>query len=169
MIEIRKETNSDHASVRQLLIDAFGREDEANLVERLRETEDYVHDLAFVATENDVIVGYILYTLISIEGTQSNESLALAPMAVSPALQKTGIGSRLINHSLQWAKNLGHESVVVLGHKDYYPKFGFKQASRWEIRCPFEVPDDVWMAKELTRGALKNSDGLVCYNRAFYE
>ena len=169
MIEIRKETHADRASVRQLLIDAFGQEDEAALVDRLRKTDDYVEDLALVATENDLIVGFILFTLISIEGVQSNESLALAPMAVSPTHQKSGIGKNLIKHSLKLAKDLGHESIVVLGHKGYYPKFGFKKASRWGIRCPFDVPDDVWMAMELVRGSLKDSEGLVCYNKAFYE
>lgn len=75
----------------------------------------------------------------------------------------------LILEALQKAKELGYRSVVVLGHPDYYPKFGFQKASLWGIKAPFEVPDAVFMAIELWEQALENVSGVVEYSRAFLE
>jgi len=97
------------------------------------------------------------------------DSLALAPVSVAPSFQKKGIGSQLIRAALQKAKELGYHSVIVLGHKDYYPKFGFKKAALWNIKPPFVVPDEVFMAMELTEHSLENVEGVVQYSKAFSE
>lgn len=112
----------------------------------------------------------MLLSKISVENNhKSVESLALAPVSVLPEYQKKGIGSMLISKVLKKAKELGYHSVIVLGHKDYYPKFGFKPASLWNIKAPFEVSDEVFMALEITGNSLENVNGIVRYPREFFE
>jgi len=122
-----------------------------------------------VADINNRIVGHILFSKIKIIGNSIFETLALAPMAVLPEFQKRGIGSNLINRGMEKAKELGFDSVIVLGHKDYYPKFGFKRASKWNIKCCFEVPDEAFMAVELIDGALKGKEGTIKYPDEFMD
>jgi len=122
-----------------------------------------------VAVDKEII-GHVLLSKIKIvNGDKSVDSLALAPVSVAPDYQKKGIGSLLISNVLREAKELGYHSIIVLGHKEYYPKFGFKSASLWNIRAPFEVPDEVFMAMELTENALQNVQGVVQYSEAFSE
>lgn len=101
------------------------------------------------------------------QGGTTVDSLALAPVSVAPGHQKKGIGGKLIVAALEKAKELGYGSVVVLGHPEYYPKFGFKKASEWNIKAPFEVPDEVFMAMELRENALQGVEGVVQYSEAF--
>ena len=82
-------------------------------------------------------------------------------MSVLPAFQRQGIGGRLIRYGLQRATELGYTSVIVLGHADYYPKFGFVPTEKWNIQPPFHVPDNVFMGIELVDGALHNVSGTV--------
>ena len=103
------------------------------------------------------------------DGDKSVTSLALAPVAVVPEQQKKGIGSQLIRTALKKAKEIGFQSIIVLGHPDYYPKFGFKPASLWNIRAPFEVPNEIFMALELTENSLENVQGVVHYSKPFSE
>jgi predicted N-acetyltransferase YhbS len=113
---------------------------------------------------NNTIAGYILFFPIIIEsGQYSYKSLALAPMAVLPDYQRRGIGRQLVQEGLIIAKDKGFNSVIVVGHPEYYPKFGFRPASLWKIRPPFDLPDNVFMALELEEGALKNVTGIVQY------
>lgn len=90
-------------------------------------------------------------------------------MSVSPKFQGMKIGKALIEKALNKAKEMGFESVVVLGHENYYPKFGFEVASKFGIKAPFEVPDEVFMAIELKEGKLKNVSGIVEYSSAFID
>lgn len=92
-------------------------------------------------------------------------SLALAPVSVLPNFQGRGIGTALIREVLQRAASAGHPSVIVLGHPDYYPRFGFQPASGFGVRAPFDVPDEAFMALELERGALQ--PGIIRYSAAF--
>ncbi|KIN51970.1 hypothetical protein B4146_2298 [Bacillus subtilis] len=116
------------------------------------------------------IVGHVLLSKIKIiDGDNTVDSLALAPVSVAPDYQKKGIGSKLIRTALKNAIELGYRSVIVLGHKDYYPRFGFKPASLWNIKAPFEVPDEVFMALELADNSLEDVQGIVNYSKAFFE
>jgi predicted N-acetyltransferase YhbS len=116
------------------------------------------------------VVGHILFTKVFIQSEGVNkESLALAPMAVLPKLQKEGIGMQLINSGIEKARILGYESIVVLGHAEYYPKFGFMPASKFGIAAPWEVPDEVFMMLELKDNALKNVSGMINYAQAFMD
>ncbi len=120
-----------------------------------------------VAQIDNEIVGHILLTKIQIIGNEIYDSLALAPMAVLPEFQNHQIGSALVRAGLKKAKDLKFKSVIVLGHKNYYPKFGFQKASNWQIKCPFEVPDEAFMAIELIKNGLENISGIVQYPKAF--
>ena len=120
-----------------------------------------------VAQIDNEIVGHILFTKIQIIGNEIYDSLALAPMAVLPEFQNRRIGSALVRAGLKKAKDLKFKSVIVLGHKNYYPKFGFQKASNWQIKCPFEVPDEAFMAIELIKNGLENISGIVQYPKAF--
>ena len=88
-------------------------------------------------------------------------------MAVHLDYQKRGIGSKLIEKGLTMAKKLGFKSVIVLGHPEYYPRFGFEAASKWGIRAPFDVPEDAFLTIELTRNGLKNRRGTAEYPKEF--
>jgi len=140
------------------------------LVDALRKNKTaFIPELSLVATQEDKIVGYILFTKINIKDENNNmhESLVLAPMAVKPELQKSGIGGQLIRNGLEVAKALNFKSVIVLGHEHYYPKFGFEPAAKWNIIAPFEIPSNVFMAIELVKDGLKNATGMVIYPEEF--
>ncbi|MCK5169920.1 MAG: N-acetyltransferase, partial [Bacteroidales bacterium] len=125
---------------------AFGQADEGVLIEKLRLNQDFIDKLSIVAEFKDSVIGHILFFPIKIqEDSKKHKSLALAPMAVLPDFQNKGIGRQLITKGFEIAKELGFKSVIVLGHKDYYPRFGFLLASRWRIKAPFDVPDEVFM------------------------
>jgi predicted N-acetyltransferase YhbS len=168
-LEIRQETAADFAAVYKLNKAAFEQDLEAKLVEDLRTGEAFIPELSLVAAIDGKIVGHILFTKITIrdETGHQADSLALAPMAVMPGFQNKGIGGQLINKGLQKARELGHKSVIVVGHENYYPKFGFVPAQTWNIKAPFEVPAHAFMGIELVAGGLKNVEGTVVYPKEF--
>lgn len=165
---LRTEQKKDYVAVDHLLKAAFDQRDEADLVHRLRESKAFIPELSIVATCEERIVGYILFTRISIiNGNESYPSLALAPVAVLPEMQSKGIGSALIEFGHAHCRQLGHGSLIVLGHEDYYPKFGFQPAENWNITCPFPVPSKNFMALELRPGSLDGVSGEVRYAHEF--
>jgi predicted N-acetyltransferase YhbS len=169
-VNIRQETKKDHSQVYQLVKSSFeGMEfadgDEPDLVVRLRKSKAFIPELSLVAVANDEIFGHILFTKMKIG---SHPSLALAPVAVLPAYQRKGIGGKLIREGHRIAKQLGYASVIVVGHADYYPRFGYQPASRWNITAPFEVPDEAFMAIELIPGTLEKVNGMIEYAREFF-
>lgn len=93
--------------------------------------------------------------------------MGLAPMAVAPEHQRKGIGSALVRAGLDECKQLGFGAVVVLGHADYYPRFGFLSSARFGIGCEYEVPEEVFMVVELQAGFLDGASGKVKYHAAF--
>lgn len=172
-LTIHKEEIKDYNEVERIVEEAFKNAEHTDhsehiLVNRLRKSKEFIPELSLVAKNNDKIIGHIMLTKINIknENTQT-ESLALAPVSVLPEYQNKGIGNKLINESLQIAKDLGFKSVIVLGHDKYYPKFGFERASKYRISAPFEVPDSSFMALELVENALDNVNGVVVYSDAF--
>lgn len=139
---IRQEDREDFGSVYEVNKLAFGRENEAKLVDLLRSSDAFIPELSVVAVSDNKIIGHILFTKIKIVSNNNEEtgSLALAPMAVTPEFQHKGIGGQLIQFGLAKAKALQHKSVIVLGHKHYYPKFGFTPTDKWNIKSPYNVP-----------------------------
>lgn len=172
---IRQESNQDFKAVFNLIEQAFKTEKfsdgkEQFLVERLRMSEAFIPALSMVAEINETVVGHILLTKIKIKNEKGMfDSLALAPVSVLPDYQGKGIGGQLILAAHKKAKALGHQSIVLLGHSDYYPKFGYKRADLYDIELPFDVPKENVMVIELTKNGLTGVSGMVEYPEAFFE
>jgi putative acetyltransferase len=168
MIIIRPEEPRDIAAIRKVVEEAFGQPAEANLVDALRRNGKAT--LSLVAEESGQIVGHILFSPVTIEtGDDQFGGVGLAPMAVSPERQNEGIGSLLVKEGLDRCRAASHPFTVVLGHPEFYPRFGFIPASRFNIKCEYDVADEVFMAMELQDGALKNRAGVVKYQVEFNE
>lgn len=145
----RPERPGDEAPIRAVLEAAFDTSAEADLVEALRTGGDLVLELCLVAERGGKIAGYIGFSRARLDDG-GPELLALAPMAVRPDAQNAGIGSELVSQALQRAERTAYPLVVVLGHADYYPRFGFDPASAYGIACPYpDVPPEAWMAYAL--------------------
>ena len=167
---IRAERPDDYAVVEEVNRLAFGQEGEARLVAALRHAESFDPALSLVAVRADRVVGHILFSLIHIESEQAKvPSLALAPMAVLPAFQRQGIGTQLVHEGLKACRRSGHTIVVVVGHAEYYPRFGFTPAAGQGIRAPFSVPDEAFMVLGLAPASLDGIGGVVRYPAAFDE
>jgi putative acetyltransferase len=167
MIAIRDEQEADIPRVHELNSLAFEDETEANLVDALRETAQPV--ISLVATEDDTVVGHIMFTPVELSHSSSLTIIGLAPMAVTPDRQRCGIGSALVNEGLNRCTEMGAGAVVVLGHSAYYPRFGFVPASTMGIACEYDVPDEAFMVHELTPGYLAGATGTIKYHEAFAE
>ena len=163
---VRPETPADHDQIARLLTDAFGGPAEARLVDLLRAGPAYVPELALVAEVDGSVVGHILFTVVTVDGVPA---LALAPMAVTPSRQRTGIGSALVRAGLTRAEARPEAAVIVLGHPDYYPRFGFQRARAFGIEPPWPgVPDEAFLVWPLPAYS-EACRGVVVYPPAFDE
>jgi putative acetyltransferase len=163
-VSLRRESPWERSAVRLLNESAFGRPDEADLIDRLR-TEGAVL-ASFVAECEERIVGHILFSRMLIEtGNGAVSAVALAPLAVSPEQQCRGVGGQLIRHGLDWLREHGEQVVIVLGHPAYYSRFGFSSDRARSLASPF--PAEAFMAFELLPGALDGIRGRVRYPDAF--
>lgn len=168
MLTIRPEIPSDRESIYRVNHEAFGQEVESRLVDALRLSSAFIPELSLVALEDSEIVGHILFTRLTLrDDSVTHPALALAPMAVSPAWQRRGIGSALVRRGLADARELGHRVVIVVGHPSYYPRFGFQPAKPFGIHPPFDVPEDAFLVLELQPGALDGVHGRVEYPPEF--
>ena len=168
MITIQPEKEKYYTAIHEINVLAFGREDEAELVNKLRRSTDFIPGLSLVALKDGKVVGHILFSPISIRTERSIlPTLALAPMAVHPEFQNREVGSELIRQGLERCRNLGHKGVIVVGHPTYYPRFGFTSARAKGLEAPFPVPDEAFMVIELAPGALNGISGMVIYTPAF--
>jgi predicted N-acetyltransferase YhbS len=170
-IFIRQEQEKDIGSVYQVVKSAFktmelASGDEQDLVNRLRKSDAFIPQLSLVAELDWHIIGHILFTKMKIG---DHPSLALAPVAVLPEFQRQGVGGKLIREGHRIARELGYHSVIVVGHPDYYPRFGYRPASLWKITAPFEVPDEAFMVLELVDGGLDGVSGEIEYPKEFFE
>lgn len=171
-IIIREANESDLHDVMQVETEAFGYEKEAILVSQLLEDESAEPTLSLLALKEDEAVGHILFTKATIDGKDPSPLIyLLAPLAIKPEHQKEGIGGMLINEGLKKLKDMGVEMVFVLGHMDYYPKFGFKpDAGSKGFAAPYPIPEeyaDAWMVHfmgskeaELVTGRVVCADAL---------
>lgn len=162
---IRPEVSADNEAIRHVNRLAFGRDDEARLVDALRDVGFL--QVSLVAMQAEQIVGHILFSdlpIITWAGTVL--ALALAPMAVLPGFQRQGIGSTLVRRGLEECRRQGHRIVVVLGHPDFYPRFGFSPKLAARLDSPFSGRE-AFMALELVPGALDGVAGPVQYPPPF--
>ncbi|HTB18851.1 MAG TPA: N-acetyltransferase [Bryobacteraceae bacterium] len=161
---IREEQPGDQQLVRHVNEAAFGRSDEADLIDGLREEGAVL--LSLVAEVNGQIVGHILFSRMIVETRQvSLAAVSLAPMAVLPEHQGRKVGSQLVRRGLAELLKRGERIVIVLGHKNYYPRFGFTAEKARYLASPF--PPEAFMALELADGALDGIHGTVKYPAAF--
>jgi putative acetyltransferase len=166
MVSIRPEKPTDIPAIREVNESVFGQPAEADLVDALRAAGKVT--LSLVAAEGPEIVGYILFSpaIIEVPG-RAIPALGLAPLAVTPVLQRRGIGSELMRAGIEQCRKLGHERVVVVGHPEYYRRFDFVRANKYGLRCEYDVPVENFMALELKPGAFSNCAGLVKYAPEF--
>ena len=165
---IRPEHTDDIDRIREINISAFGEESEANLIDALRKSG--VPLISLVAEEDKTVIGHIMFSPVTIDNGCSDISAAgLAPMAVLPEFQRKGVGSMLVKEGLEQCKQAGYSAVIVLGHPEYYPRFGFVPSSTYNIKSEYDVPENVFMIMELIEGALKDCHGTVKYHEVFMQ
>jgi putative acetyltransferase len=162
LIEIREEHPRDVTAIRDMHKRAFGQDQEGNIVDALRSNGAAL--LSMVATLDGRVVGHIIYSSLSVGDISG---AALGPIAVLPEHQRQGIGSRLVETGNRKLKEAGCPFVVVVGHADYYPRFGFRPASSYGIACEWEVPDNVFMVLVLDPGKMHGVSGLAKYRPEF--
>ena len=166
-IEVRPEEPGDREAVRRVNEAAFGQPDEADLVDRLREQADPY--LSLVAVQEGEVVGHILFTPMTFDPPRPDfRAMGLAPMAVWPEQQRSGVGGALVREGLAACRRLGTEVVFVLGHPTYYPRFGFAPAAARGIASEYDAPE-AFMVLELDPGALDGVEGMARYHPAFAE
>lgn len=162
-IEVRDERPEDVPVIHALNQQAFGQEQEANIVDALRRNGGVL--LSLVATINDEVVGHIMYSPLTIAGRY--EGAALGPMSVLPQRQRRGIGSKLVRVGNERLKQAGCPYIIVLGHAEYYPRFGFRPASQFGVTCEWEVPDNVFMLLVLDEARMNDVSGQAQYRLEF--
>lgn len=167
IVEVRPETSDDHTQVRDVIVRAFGDNEAADLVDLLRSRGKAV--ISLVAVTSHRVIGHILFSAITISNAPpAFHGLGLAPLAVLPEFQKRGVGSQLTQAGLEACREWGYDVVVVLGHPEYYPRFGFSKARAFGLDNEYNA-EDAFMVIELKPGALLGIQGLVQYAPEFRE
>lgn len=164
-MDIRAENDNDRDGVYALNEAVFETPAEASLVDVLRKQAEPI--VSLVAEVDGVIVGHILFSPVTLSGDPDLKLMGLAPMAVKLGHQRSGVGSALVHAGLEACKALGYGAVVVLGHSEYYPRFGFVPSSCYGIDSEYEVPEEVFMVLELEPDILAGKAGRISYHVAF--
>lgn len=163
---IRSERAGDVAQIREVNRQAFGREDEAVLVDALREQGAVICSL--VAEKDGLVAGHVLFSpAILADGVTQWTVAGLGPVAVRPEFQRQGIGEMLIRAGLAVCVEEGYEVAVVLGHPEYYPRFGFRPSRQLGIRWEHDAPEEAFMVLALVPGALQGKKGIIRYRPEF--
>lgn len=167
MVTIREEQLGDAQQIRIVNQHAFDQNEEANLVDRLRQT--CPNSISRVAVSKGQIVGHILFTPVKLEAKEKViEGMGLAPMAVLPEFQRQGIGSQLVKAGLDVIEKAKYSFIIVLGHPTYYPRFGFVPASRYGIKSEYEnVPDEAFLILIIDQAVLEGVSGIAKYRPEF--
>jgi len=161
-VEIRPEEPEDFLSVFDINSRAFETQAEAELVEKLRSRASPV--ISLVAVQNQVVTGHILFTPVTVESSgPPRAAMGLGPMAVDPDHQNRGIGSALVREGLRACSEIGRSIVFVVGHPDYYPRFGFRPAPPLGLHYKQPEFDPALMVVELEPGVLAGRTGTVRY------
>lgn len=162
LIEITDERPGDVVAIRDLNQRAFEQNQEGDIVDALRSNGGAL--LSLVATVNGLVVGHIMYSPISVGNLRG---AALGPMAVLPELQRQGIGTKLVEAGNQRIKQGGCPFIIVVGHPEFYPRFGFSPARPRGITCEWDLPDDVFMVLVLDEAEMQGVSGLAKYRDEF--
>lgn len=167
-MNIRSETLLNYGAIAQVNKLAFGQDNEAQLIEEIRRSDLFIPELSLVAEVENSVVGHILFSYINLVGEETLQVLGLAPLAIHPQFQRQGIGSALVKAGLKIAEEKAEAIVIVLGHPQFYSRFGFEPSVNYQIQSPFPVPDDVFMVKPLENYHPKYQ-GKVVYPPAFHK
>ena len=176
-MELRLEKETDYFEVENLTREAFWNVyrpgcEEHLVLHNLRKAESFIEELAYVAVENEKIIGHIAYSKVFFESARimSNEVIAFGPISVHPDYQKKGIGKKLIEFTSQKAKESGYKAILITGNHNYYNPLGFRSASKYHVHLP-GVPTDeeaiFFMAKELEAGYLAGKPGVYDFDTCF--
>ncbi len=168
MIEIRKEDVNDYGEVYNVIKTAFKKAEhsdgnEQDVVVLLRKSNSFIPELSLVAVNENKIIGYILFSKVKIG---NDTELALAPLVVLLEYQRKGVGTLLIKEGHKIAKQLNYNYSIVLGSNKYYSRLGYIPASKYNIKAPFDVEDECFMAIKLNESE-KIINGIVEYDKAF--
>lgn len=167
MITVRPERPGDIAAVHAINETAFGQPAEASIVDSLRAA--CLDAVSLVAVEDDRILGHIFFSSVFVFGGQEvTQGMGLAPMAVLPGRQRQGIGSMLVQAGIDAMRARNCPFIIVLGHADYYPRFGFVPASQHGLTCQWQgVPDEAFMVLILDEAAMSGVSGTARYREEF--
>jgi putative acetyltransferase len=161
---LRGEHFEDYSAIRKVNCLAFGQESEANLIEALRNYPGFNPELSVVAEVNGLILGHILFSQLSVI-PEHQRVASLAPMAVLPERQRQGIGSKLVEEGVKRLRMIKFDAVFVLGHIEYYPRFGFSLDAAKNVVCPYS--GDHFMGLELRGGILSSARSQLVYPPPF--
>ncbi len=166
MVHIREERPEDKIAIRKVNEQAFGQPQEANLVDTLRRNCGDL--LSLVAVADEQIVGHALFSPVTVETDREKVlGMGLGPMAVLPGHQRQGVGTQLIKYGINKLRVDGCPFIIVLGHPEYYPRFGFKPASRHGISSEWQVPDNAFMVFVLDQSKMQGFTGVSKYRSEF--
>jgi putative acetyltransferase len=146
---------------------AFGRDVEADVYLNLRESADFNAKLSLMALYDGNVVGHVVFSAMTIDGAAGVTAFALGPIGVLPDYQGQQIGAALIYEGLEVCRRAKIDVVFLLGHADYYPRFGFVPARERGFTCAYDVPDEAWMMYVLNSEALQGVSGMVYFAPAF--
>lgn len=165
MVEYRPERPEDVDGIRNVHSLAFAQGAEAALVDRLRAGKAL--QVSMVAVEGDEVLAHCAFSRVGLESGGGPEMFGLGPMGVLPDHQNQGIGGGLLAACLEACKEAGAVAIVCVGHPEYYPRFGFQEASQYGLTCEFPVPEPFFMAIELEEGSLEGVEGRIRYSPEF--
>jgi putative acetyltransferase len=167
MVTIQPERPDDIAAVRTLNETAFGQPSEAAIVDSIRAAcPDAV---SLVAVDDSQVVGHIFFSPVFASGERgTKQGMGLAPMAVLPERQRQGVGSMLVQAGIEAMRERDCPFIIVLGHPEYYPRFGFVPASQHGLSCQWDgVPDEAFMVLILDEDAMAGVSGTARYRDEF--
>lgn len=167
MIKVRPEQPQDISAIRSVNEQAFERRKEADLVDALR--EGCPDTLSLVAVLDGRVVGHIMFSPVTVDGTAPPvQGMGLGPIAVLPEHQRQGIGSRMIEESVDRLRQRSYPFVLLVGHASYYPRFGFERASQHGLVCQWDgVPDEAFMVLILDESAMARVSGVARFREEF--
>lgn len=164
-MQIREAVETDLNDVLSIERLAFGYEKEAELVRELLHDPSAKPLLSLLALKKGRAVGHILFTSAHLSDSKDAASIViLAPLAIVPDFQKQGIGGKLIEHGLALLSKSGVDLVFVLGHPEYYPRYGFSPAGQIGFEAAYPIPDEhagAWMVQALRSGVMGTVSGKV--------
>jgi putative acetyltransferase len=173
-LTIRNEQQEDCGTVEQLVREAFWNLyvpgcNEHYILHNLRKSKDFIPELDFVAQKEGQIVGQIAYSrgIIKCKQGEDKEVISFGPLSVSPAFQKRGIGSSLIIHTIDLARNMGYPAICIYGDPRYYSRFGFRCGEKYEIKTADDKFAVALQVLELEQGALNDVSGRFIESAAF--